>query len=313
MEKCKICNSTKEDLLFRAKNPDIGDSFDIVSCTGCGLVKTKQKGSDISNYYTDTSYYAKGDSCFNKIKKLFATITKVYLIERFKRGGKLLDVGCGDGKVLELFDNGNWKLYGIEPYGKPKNARATIHHVPFENTKLPDDTFDVITLWHVFEHIINPNLVLRELNRILKKNGLLFLSIPNVESFSAKLFKNNWFALYPPVHIFHYSIDTIAKVLEKSGFEVKKVDKFSWEYTPFVILQSLLNSTGLFETNFLYKYLRGSRCNKTQFLATLLLCLALLPLLLILTAIELLDEKGSSVVNIYAYKASSLGKEIGRE
>lgn len=303
MEQCIICGHSNFKNLFSATNPDLYDKFIIQRCKHCGLKRTLlNEGRDLSSYYQKTKYFAKESSLFNSIKKIFAKLLKRKLIEKIKNGGVLLDIGCGDGEVLKLFLDPKWKLYGIDPYGQPNssNPNIRIYNNKFENTKFPNNYFDVLTFWHVFEHLKNPVKVLRECRRIIKNDGLLFISIPNSASFGFKLFKNKWFALYPPVHIYHYSLKTISDLLDKNRFKIAKVDRFSFEYTPFVLLQTLENLLSILPPNCLYKGLRGNAENKFSYLLSIIAIPFVLPILLALIFIEFLDPNGSSVVNIYA-------------
>lgn len=301
MKPCIACGGTKFKTLFSARSPDFSEFFDIEECVTCGL-KRSEVVNDVSRFYTSSNYFAKSNSVFNKIKQIFANFLKVRPIEKFKSSGKLLDVGCGDGEFLRYLDNKKWELFGIEPFGytaKPGQNFKFIQGV-FEKTNLPDNVFDVITFWHVLEHVDNPITVLKECKRILKKDGLIFISVPNSGSLGFKLFRSKWFALYPPIHIHHYDIKSINMILTKAGFKIIEIDKFTPDYAPFVIAQSVLNNFGFFEPNYLYKMLRGNTKNRLADFAVLLLLIISTPLILILLAIEALDPNGSSVINIYA-------------
>ncbi|MBP7928072.1 class I SAM-dependent methyltransferase [Patescibacteria group bacterium] len=308
MSKCVLCQNENFKDAQTGQNPDLLDVFVIERCRNCGLMRTKDfQEINLAKYYETTDYYAKKFSAFNILKDAFAAVVKKAPITRLKANGKLLDVGCGDGKFLNLFSNREWDLYGIEPYGKPVSPSKNIKFISekFENTKLQDSSFDVITMWHVLEHIENPTEVLRELHRILKPDGLIFISVPNINSFSFRLFKQHWFALYLPIHTYHYSINTLTALLNISGFEVQTINKFPIEYSPFVILQSLLNSTELFPPNFLYKYLRGIQKGFPQFVSNIIVAVLFLPIYLGILIFEAVDPKGSSVISIFAKKKAN--------
>lgn len=142
--------------------------------------------------------------------------------------GKLLDVGCGNGRYLSTLQKLGWQTYGIEQNpGSSKYARTELH-INVEtgdllNYKYKDKFFDVITFWHSLEHLYEPIPTLKEVKRILKDDGLLVIAVPNVDSFAAKVFKENWYQLEIPIHLIAFSPDSITRMLDSAGFKVKKM------------------------------------------------------------------------------------------
>jgi 2-polyprenyl-3-methyl-5-hydroxy-6-metoxy-1,4-benzoquinol methylase len=306
MENCILCNINNFSTIFKAKSPDFDETFKIERCLNCGLIRSEPQ-SDLSKYYIKSNYFAKENSPFNIIKKNLANLLKISPIEKFKSHGKILDVGCGDGQFLSYLNKNKWDLYGIEPYGysKTSNNEIKITKGTFEKTNLQNNFFDLITFWHVLEHVDNPILVLKESKRILKEDGLLFISIPNSKSLGFKIFKNKWFGLYPPIHIHHFNIETINQILEKSGFKIIHIQKFTWEYAPFVLLQSVLNNLGFIPINYFYKMLRGNNNNLIFNIINILFAVLSIPIVIILLAFEMIDDNGSEVINIYAKHSES--------
>lgn len=157
------------------------------------------------------------------------------LLPHYKKFGKVLDVGCGTGHYLFVLRELGWETYGIEMdeksalWAKEKLALNVIAG-KIEEMIFPSNYFDVITLRHTLEHLYDPSKVLKKIYQILKLNGLVMISIPNVDSWEARIFSKWWWRWDIPRHLFHFSSKTIIKLLNKEGFRSTKI-----EYTPDVL------------------------------------------------------------------------------
>jgi len=159
-----------------------------------------------------------------------------------RSGGRVLDIGCGSGGYLAFLASLSWICHGIEP-GPKSRAYAqevlglSVHQGPLESCRFPDSFFDVVTMWHVIEHLPDPLGTLHEIRRILKSDGVVMLRTPNVKSWEARLFRGNWYGLDPPRHLFVVTPGTIRAMLERSGFVVTR---FHYQYHPVDCSRSLL-------------------------------------------------------------------------
>jgi SAM-dependent methyltransferase len=137
--------------------------------------------------------------------------------------GRLLDVGCGNGMRMLQFQRAGWIVEGqeVDPEAA-KIAReitaASVYSGPLESLNLPDNSYDVITMNHVLEHVHRPVDLLKECGRILRPGGIMVAVTPNASSHGHRLFGRAWRGLEPPRHIFLYSPDSIARLAEASGF-----------------------------------------------------------------------------------------------
>ena len=122
--------------------------------------------------------------------------------------------------------------------------------------ELENDSFDIISLWHVLEHATEPRALLSEAQRVLKKKGKLLLSVPNFSSLEARVGKQNWFHLDVPRHITHFTEDSLYATLDATGWEVIKKTYFTPEYDFFSFIQTAQNMCGL-EMNLLYRMVRS--------------------------------------------------------
>jgi ubiquinone/menaquinone biosynthesis C-methylase UbiE len=137
-------------------------------------------------------------------------------------GGHVLDVGCGNGEMLDQYRALGWRTTGVEPGPESAElARSKGHSIItglVEDLGLPAESFDAITLWDALEHIPNPQVVLRELYRILVPGGRIYIHVPNYGSTYARLWQDRWFMFTAPLHYFHYSAATLSTLLARTGF-----------------------------------------------------------------------------------------------
>ncbi|KKL44458.1 hypothetical protein LCGC14_2365470, partial [marine sediment metagenome] len=135
-----------------------------------------------------------------------------------------------------------WSVYGTDisdvAYNITKDKLSNIYHGELVNCHFENNTFDVVMMNHSFEHMPEPQKEITEVKRILKKSGLFYLSIPNIESSQFKVLKEHWHHLEIPRHLYHYSPNTITRFLENNGFEVTKIHFPMFDF-PFDIVHSL--------------------------------------------------------------------------
>ncbi|MFH1575551.1 MAG: class I SAM-dependent methyltransferase [Candidatus Nealsonbacteria bacterium] len=249
---CPICHHLSTQELFRAKGyvetgergPDIGE-FGIRKCSDCGIVFTFPvlNWTEAEKFYPKIYLWKKEYQTKNVLIRLFRMIEEKYaqyilnydtkrllkFIGKNKKGD-ILDVGCGNGLRLELFKKvGFNRCCGIEPlkesahYAKEVKNLSVIHQ-PLDKCSFAENSFDVVTLYNVFEHLNDPANHLKIVKNMLKPNGWLAIQIPNFDSWQAKLFKKNWAGLDPPRHCFQYTPKTINNLLSQNGFLVKTID-----------------------------------------------------------------------------------------
>jgi 2-polyprenyl-3-methyl-5-hydroxy-6-metoxy-1,4-benzoquinol methylase len=190
-------------------------------------------------YYGDRRSFFEWVTCYLRVRRIEKGFGK-------KKSGRILDVGCGKARMLEMLKGKGWHVQGTEigvrPVHEGKNSQGIdIHYGSLEEGQFSNGTFDVVTLWHVLEHLPNPRTTLREIRRILKADGLLILSVPNYGSLQAKLAGPHWFHLDVPRHLFHFKPENLVDLLEQEGFQVGKMNRFSFEYDTFGFVQSILN------------------------------------------------------------------------
>jgi len=152
-----------------------------------------------------------------------------WIFPPYEEGGKVLDMGCATGHYLAKLRDLGWETYGIEPDPKSSSwarERLGLNVITgkLEDGNFPENYFDVITLWHTLEHVDDPLSTLKEIYRILRKEGLIILEIPNIATYERKIFGRQWWAWEVPRHLYHFSPRTITKFLNKENFKVIKIE-----------------------------------------------------------------------------------------
>ena len=233
-----------------------GEAFELIQNTEYGYLETTpQPSSDkLPNYYDSEDYISHTDSkrnVFEKVYHIVRTISlknKLNLINSFSSEEKnLLDIGCGTGDFLQTAQQNGWNVSGIEPNQDARNiANKKTNDAVFETDQLlkfEANRFDVITLWHVLEHLPNLEHQIATFKKLLKPNGRLIIAVPNYKSYDAEHYKNFWAAYDVPRHLWHFNQDSISKLVSKESFEVIHV-KPMWFDAFYVSLLSEKYKTG---------------------------------------------------------------------
>ncbi len=246
------------------------ESFDLLLDEELQLLKTyPQPDLDkLPSYYESEDYISHTDSKRTLFEKLYHLVktnalkNKVALITKQNPlKGNLLDIGAGTGDFLNHAKNSGWNCVGIEPNEKAKNI-AISKGVNFTNTleELENNSFDVITMWHVLEHIPDLENHIKTLKKLLKPNGTIIIAVPNYKSFDAKHYDSFWAAYDVPRHLWHFSKTSIQKLFKKENLELNKV-KPMWFDSFYVCLLSEKYKTG--KMSFIKGFLFGfiSNCS----------------------------------------------------
>lgn len=185
----------------------------------------------LPGYYKSDDYISHTDGKRNLFEKAYHTVKsialkrKLKLIDRFSNTEKqLLDFGCGTGDFLETAKQNGWQITGIEPNEKARTiANQKTNNAVFDADyflKLNLGSFDVITLWHVLEHLPDLDTHIIQFKKLLKPNGTLIVAVPNFKSYDANHYKEFWAAYDVPRHLWHFSKTAISKLVSKQNLEV---------------------------------------------------------------------------------------------
>ncbi|APX98923.1 class I SAM-dependent methyltransferase [Lacinutrix venerupis] len=212
-----------------------GEEFQLIKNKELGYLETTPQPSlkKLSKYYESEDYISHTNSKRNLFEKAYHFIRDISLKRKLKlinsfnsEEKKILDIGCGTGSFLKIAKDNNWNVVGIEPNEKARSiAIENCGNSIFDTNKieeLKDGSFDVITLWHVLEHLPNLDRQIASLKRLLKANGTLIIAVPNFKSFDAKYYKEFWAAYDVPRHLWHFSKESIIKLFSTKKMIVVK-------------------------------------------------------------------------------------------
>ena len=219
----------------------------------------------LPSYYESIDYISHTDgneSLFEKtyqFVKGIALKNKLKLINSQSQKGKILDIGAGVGNFLAVAKKDGWEVFGTEPSEKAKTIAKT-KGVPFvENlSELENHSFDIITMWHVLEHVPDLENQIKELKRLLKTDGTLIVAVPNFKSFDAKYYNEFWAAYDVPIHFWHFSKTAIKKLFAKEDLELVKILPMKFD-SFYVSLLSEKYKTG--KMNFVTAFWIGLKSN----------------------------------------------------
>jgi SAM-dependent methyltransferase len=234
---CPICRSVHiKPFLTCTDNYATGEAFEVFRCDDCGFTFTQDAPSsdEIGRYYASAAYISHSDTRKGLMNTVYHWVRglmlnrKARLIEKESglHTGTLLDVGTGTGYFPHQMKERGWNVEAIEKNAQARDF-ASAHfdlHVRDDSSwhALEDRSFDVVTLWHVMEHLENLDATWDELNRILKDSGVLVIAVPNCASYDASVYRQNWAAYDVPRHLWHFTPSTIRPLAQRHGFTLSK-------------------------------------------------------------------------------------------
>lgn len=252
---CPSCGETGCDVLFSGPDFDSGTvRFAVCRCRTCGLVRTGPRPSDeeLGRYYS-VPYYGTGQAKFSgpaeAITRFFNNLRAKEIRSRLGQGPgegrRVLDIGCGRGRLLAALRDMGYECHGVERNEFPAGDTTrdiTLHIGDLKDCAFENGSFDAVIIWHALEHFGDPVETVRESARILRKGGLLAIAVPNFGSMQSSLFRRNWFHLDLPRHLYHFTPQTLTGILKHFGFAVVSSTTFSAEQNIFGFVQSALNA-----------------------------------------------------------------------
>lgn len=194
------------------------------------ILVTKPVPKDLGKYYDPNNYISHSDSGNGIVENIYQLVKKYTLNKKVKliKGlnvgeKKLLDIGCGTGEFLFNANKKDWYTVGVE---LNDNARKKALDKNLEIYKSLDDLnnkkFDVITLWHVLEHLPNLDEQINKIRSLLNNNGTLIIAVPNYKSYDAQYYKEFWAAYDTPRHLWHFSQNAIKNIFKNKKIKVVK-------------------------------------------------------------------------------------------
>jgi 2-polyprenyl-3-methyl-5-hydroxy-6-metoxy-1,4-benzoquinol methylase len=280
-------------------------------CAVCGTLRLEPWPTETelaSAYQAD--YFGAGTSKFVRAIQPIVLLTRgrrvrkaVALLRRVSgnQRARVLDLGCGDGTFLEQMMAHGYSAAGTELSVETSRRASRIESLDLRTGMLDEDsfppaTFQLITAWHVVEHLPDPSATLRLCRKWLAPEGRLVIAVPNAASWQARVFRASWFHLDPPRHLYQLSASSLARILATNGFEVVATRHFNLSQNVYGWLQSALNAMGGRPAQ-LYEFFKGNekRTALWRWIGALIVGGVLLPPSLAAAAGEAASRRGGTI------------------
>jgi len=241
---CPICQSAELKQFLECVDYTVSKSkFTIVECASCGFHFTNPRPTEAEcgKYYQSEDYISHSDTRKGIINNLYHYARKFTLKKKLKlvtsiskkQQGNLLDLGCGTGAFLNICKENGWKVQGIEPSAEAREVAKKNYGINLNDVntweKLPDNTLDVVTAWHVLEHVYQLENEVKQVKRTLNSGGTFVVALPNCSSADAQFYKEYWAAYDVPRHVWHFTPADVKRFFEEQGFKLESVLPMPWD------------------------------------------------------------------------------------
>ena len=232
---CPLCTEKNFSPYVSCKDYTVSQEiFSLQQCDHCGFVLTnpRPEEAELVKYYQSPAYISHTDSSKQLIDRVYKTARSFTLKWKYRlliqhtltKPTSVLDYGCGTGSFLNMSKEHGLHIAGVEP---AENARAIAKEQTgtdiASEIKNIKGSFDVITLWHVLEHVVHLNETVKHLKNRLNQNGTIFIAVPNLRSWDAKHYHQQWAAFDVPRHLWHFSRETMEILMSKHDLKIENV------------------------------------------------------------------------------------------
>ncbi len=300
---CNLCGGTDCVLLYTAKDRScsIEGNFNYVRCKTCGLVYMNPQvipedigelyPKDYAPYHHDTT-----KARFGFLSEIWKNIFKTVKLDKsigrqLNQQSRILDVGCGSGDFLnEIRKKHNCEIYGLDMSDTAVQSAKKFYNIDVFKGNIfeapwPENYFDIITAWHYLEHVNNPNQNVQKMAQLLKPGGWIVLGVPNIDSLSARLFRDKWYPIECPRHLCLWSPKTMELLLQKNGLHIGNI---IYVMDPWWLVSSL---------QYLFYDNAVNAKKRDHILCSKLFRIALLPWIILMSALRQSDG-----ITVYARK-----------
>ncbi|MEO9480596.1 MAG: class I SAM-dependent methyltransferase [Maribacter dokdonensis] len=259
MNSNKIYLETTDHLVSKEK-------FRLEYSTETDMLVTQPIPENLSNYYESNNYISHKDEAKTLLEKVYQTVKKIALkrklelINKYANTSKtILDIGCGTGEFLITAKKNNWYTVGVEinEAARNKSSKKNITTYKFVE-EVKSSQFNIITLWHVLEHLKDLNGTITKISSLLDTDGTLIIAVPNYKSYDANYYKEYWAAYDTPRHLCHFSQKSISTIFENHNLKVVRTLPMYFD-SYYVSLLSEKYKTG--KSNYLKAFYRGMLSN----------------------------------------------------
>jgi SAM-dependent methyltransferase len=268
---CPVCEKNNFKLFLKGKDHFLtGEEFTIVECIDCGFRFTNPRPdeNEITRYYDSTDYIAHNSRKHNLIQTIYKAVRKITIrqkysiVKKHSKGKILMDIGCGTGEFLNYCSKMNFVTTGIEPnekarvFGKVEFGLSILNENELDSFQ--PSSFDIITMWHVLEHVHKLNERMKRIKQLLKPEGTFIIAVPDSNSWDAGKYKACWAAYDLPRHLYHFTPDSVKKLALKNGFSVSTIIPLKFDAFYISLLSEKYFSA---KQKYFHAFIQGIRSN----------------------------------------------------
>jgi 2-polyprenyl-3-methyl-5-hydroxy-6-metoxy-1,4-benzoquinol methylase len=235
---CPVCGATAIREALTAKDYTVsGNSFSIWECASCTFRFTQNVPDEahIGPYYKADSYISHTNTSKGLVNRLYKMVRNITLRSKrkllqattYRTTGQLLEIGAGTGTFASFMKKSGWQVIGLEPDPGARQTAKEQNGIALLDTselfELPTEHFDVITMWHVLEHVHRLHEYMAQLKKLLRPGGVLLIAVPNYTSFDAQLYGRFWAAYDVPRHLYHFSPASMRSLLKSHDLRLEKI------------------------------------------------------------------------------------------
>lgn len=239
LNSCPICGHEQLAAFLICKDHYVSqEEFHIVSCKACGFKFTNPRPTnvEIGSYYKAENYISHSDSQKGLVNKAYHLVRRYTLVKKLQlilsnkkkpNAISLLDIGCGTGAFLDVCKRAGVNCMGIEPDADARDLAEKKHGLkvgaPESINSITPSSLDVVTMWHVLEHVHELQGTIQKIKELLKPYGRAFVAVPNCTSYDAKHYEKFWAAYDLPRHLYHFSPDDIRRICAQHDLELAQI------------------------------------------------------------------------------------------
>lgn len=242
--KCPLCGSDKTVLLYECADYLVsGEKFPVVKCLSCSFVFTNNypEEEESGKYYKSDDYISHSDSDSGILNRIYKYVRRRMLASKLRmlekesglRSASVIDIGSGTGYFPAYLRLKGWECRGMEINAEAREYARKRNNIdllsPGELVNFDPSCTDIVTFWHVLEHLYDPAKYLESVHSILKDNGLLVVAVPNHNSYDAGLYGEYWAAWDVPRHLWHFNPETIRVFCEKYNFRLTAIRRLPYD------------------------------------------------------------------------------------
>ncbi len=269
IKECPLCGSQDHRLYLETQDWFLTmEAFSIQECNACAFLFTNPIPEEMGSYYQSEDYLSHNASkkgllsTLYRIIRLIALKKKYHQVKKHATGKNLLDIGCGTGEFLNYCQIQGMNTKGIEPGKQAREFAKKQYNLEIDDEpaldNLPAGQYDVITLWHVLEHVPNLHQRMKTITSLIKDQGIIILALPNPQSFDAEKYEKFWAAYDTPRHLYHFRKKNIETLAQQHNLKLLETVPMPFD-AYYISLLSEKYKTG--SQNFLKATINGCKSN----------------------------------------------------